>query len=76
MSKEKQVNETTASQMVSVAGDENYYEALYQIIQDAQAAGSVVQIVTIWPNTQADGEQSDGIRTESTDCKPSGACPK
>ncbi|MDE1463976.1 hypothetical protein [Spartinivicinus poritis] len=59
---------------VGGASDTNYYEALYQIIQDAQAAGSVVQIVTIWPSTGYD--ESAFQKVMADDCQPSGSCPK
>ena len=64
----------TSVRQINGVSDTSYYEALYQIIQDAQAAGSVVQIVTIWPSSQV---SSDGATVlKPLDCKPSGACPK
>lgn len=57
---------------IRVIADPRYYEALLQIVQDAQASGSVVQIVTIFPS--ASTRVSD--LATSLDCMPSGACPK
>lgn len=76
MSAEKSAAEANENSLVQVKGlgDANYYEALYQIIQDAQVAGSVVQIVTIWPPAQG-GEGGTGV-IKPLDCRPSGACPK
>lgn len=74
MSENKTTSETTSVLQVKGLADASYYEALYQIIQDAQAAGSVVQIVTIWPSTLGD-EGGAGV-VKPKDCKPSGACPK
>lgn len=53
--------------------DPTYYETLYQIVQDAQAAGSVVQIVTIFPISVGGLAPGDAV---PMDCMPSGKCPK
>jgi hypothetical protein len=51
---------------------EEVYEFLHNVIQDAQASGSVVNIITIIPSQTDDG---DGGSTKG--CKPgSDRCPK
>lgn len=71
MAAEHQVNAGVAA--LPPLGDETYYQALFQIIQDAQAAGSVVQIVTIWPAQSTENRPGE---VKPMDCKPSGNCPK
>lgn len=60
--------------LVSRVGDSRLYEAIFNIVQEAQAAGSVVQIITIWPAT-GENDSGDGI-VRPTKCGPTGACPK
>jgi hypothetical protein len=76
VSEEKSPIEAKDTSVLQVNGlaDANYYEALYQIVQDAQAAGSVVQIVTIWPSPLVSSAGAGVVKP--LDCKPSGACPK
>jgi len=74
MSENSATTETPSVLQVNGLADASYYEALYQIIQDAQAAGSVIQIVTIWPTTL--GDEGGGGVVKPMDCQPSGACPK
>lgn len=59
---------------VAAGNDPKLYELIFNIVQEAQAAGSVVQIVTIWPAT---GESDKGGPiAKPTKCAPTGACPK
>jgi hypothetical protein len=60
--------------MIENSKDPQLYETIFNIVQEAQAAGSVVQIITIWP---AQGE-SNGSKNvvHPTKCAPTGACPK
>lgn len=59
--------------LVASAGDPRLYELLFNAVQEAHAAGCVVQIVTIWPPT----EPSNGAGPiHPTKCGPTGACPK
>ena len=60
---------------VIIISDPKLYETLFNIVQDAQAAGSVVQIITIWP-ASSDGGPLAAQMARMTDCKPSGQCPK
>lgn len=60
--------------LVAVGTDPRLYELLFNMVQEAQAAGSVVQIVTIWPATGA--PDRGGPVIHPTKCAPSGACPK
>ncbi len=59
---------------IRVITDQRLYETIFNIVQEAQAAGSVVQIITIWPSV-GDGVLGGGP-IKPMDCKPSGACPK
>jgi len=59
--------------LVANAGDPHLYELLFNLVQEAQAAGCVVQIVTIWPATGPTDKESV---VHPTKCRPSGACPK
>lgn len=60
--------------LVAVDTDPRLYELLFNVVQEAQAAGSVVQIVTIWPATGASDRSGSVIHP--TKCGPTGACPK
>lgn len=55
-------------------GDPRLYETIFNIVQEAQAAGSVVQIITIWPTTDESNGGAGVVRP--TKCAPTGACPK
>lgn len=70
--KDSLASSDSASRAILIT-DPTYYEALYQIVQDAQAAGSVVQIVTIFPVSVSSLPPGDAI---PMDCMPSGKCPK
>jgi hypothetical protein len=59
---------------IQVITDPLLYETLFNIVQEAQAAGSVVQVITIWPSA-SDGLLGGGA-IKPMDCAPSGACPK
>lgn len=56
-----------------VGSDTRLHEMLFSIVQEAQAAGSVVQIITIWP---AEEGSKPGGPIHPTKCAPTGACPK
>ncbi|MEW8628244.1 MAG: hypothetical protein AB2551_21040 [Candidatus Thiodiazotropha sp.] len=72
MSKEK----TEIKQDVVVySGREDLYEFMNNIIQDAQASGSIVQIITIFPETTMEGSSDASVEVKG--CKPKAVhCPK
>lgn len=72
MGEETNDNNEFKSHVLSVS-DPRLYELLFTILQDAQAAGSVVQIITIWPSSA--GVARDGV-VHPTKCSPTGVCPK
>lgn len=48
-------------------GSWNLHETIFKIVQEAQAAGSVIQIITIWPPAASDGRPSQVM---PDDCSP------
>lgn len=65
--------EMTEQAMIIDGADPKLLELIYNIVQDAQASGSVVQIITIWPTSSplGDGESMP------KGCKPKDErCPK
>lgn len=60
--------------VVAQGSDPKLYELIFNLVQEAQAAGSVVQIITIWPATEEGKSPGPGPRP--TKCAPTGACPK
>ncbi len=70
----EETSDSELSSFVARVGDSHLYETIFNIVQEAQAAGSIVQIITIWPATGDMGRTDAVIRP--TKCAPSGACPK
>ena len=72
MSKEKsEIKEN----IVVYSGREDLYEFMNNIIQDAQASGSIVQIITIFPEMSM--EENDDGTVAVRGCKPKAVhCPK
>lgn len=65
----KEVSET----IVINNGNEEVFEFLGNVIQEAQAAGSIVQIITIYPSVDNLDDSGDVIKG----CKPKADhCPK
>ncbi len=56
-------------------GSWSLHETIFKIVQDAQAAGSVIQIITIWPPASADGKTAPEMPPgcspiDQPDCSP------
>jgi hypothetical protein len=61
--------------VVIYSGREDLYEFMSNIIQDAQASGSIVQIITIIPEMTIEEDERGDVVIKG--CKPKAAtCPK
>ena len=60
---------------IRVTSDPLIYETIFNIVQDAQAAGSVVQLITIWPPSSS--TDPGGGTADIKSCNPKDTiCPK
>lgn len=69
--------DSQAQSETSTSGFEQVQEFLYNLVQDAQASGSIVCVVAIIPPSMQTTMQHGKQEPFSTSCQPkSGTCPK